>query len=214
MPREFPYWIAGGALVIIVIIGTLAGWTIINNSLSPSGDVSGDNITQVANRDQPNTEFSPDNIKVFYIIPVSWTFAIYDENFNRIDKIEVNKGDVVQLVMLPSPFTPDELHEAIQEEFAQYAVSEGLVGSLEEFNQLHEEAEEMFGVEVLGKEYLPHGVAIRGLESQVNVDLLDGYPAVVTFVADQPGSYSIYCNVMCGWGHPYMVLEDAFVVNG
>jgi len=151
--------------------------------------------------------------KKFYIVPTSWTFAIYDENFNRLDKIEVSKGDIVVLVMLPEPFVPKELHEEIEHEYMEEATSAGTM-SKEEFESLHEEAEETLGRELYGIKFLPHGVAIEGYEDRVNVDLSSGYPAVVVFKADKTGEFDIYCSIFCGFGHSQMVLESGLIVKG
>ena len=151
--------------------------------------------------------------KKFYIVPTSWTFAIYDENFNRVDRIEVSKGDIVVLVMLPEPFVPKELHEEIEHEYIEKATSTGAM-TKEKYEELHEKAEETLGRELYGIEYLPHGVAIKGYEEIVNVDLSSGYPAVVVFKADKVGAFDIYCSVFCGFGHSQMVLDSAFIVKG
>jgi hypothetical protein len=152
--------------------------------------------------------------KVFYVLPGEWSFALFDEAFNPIDRIEVRKGDRVTLIILPEPFMPDEIHEELEYDFIEWAIGEGLIASEEDFEEYEEEAEAELGKEVFGLEYLPHGVAIRGYEDRVNVLLEDGEPVIVTFIADREGSFDIYCNLYCGWGHQYMKLSGAFVVRG
>ena len=168
--------------------------------------------TTTAGEDSEVTSKELGNAKKFYIVPTSWTFAIYNENFNRVDKIEVSKGDIVVLVVLPEPFVPKELHEEIEDEYIEKAASTGIM-SKEEFEELHEKAETTLGREFYGVKYLPHGVAIKGYEEIVNIDLSGGYPVAVVFKADKVGAFDIYCSIFCGFGHSQMVLESAFIVK-
>ena len=152
--------------------------------------------------------------KVYYIMPVEWTFGIYDENFKPVEKIEVSKGDVVKFIILPSPFIPPEVYDEVEEKFIEMAVEKGLIASKEEYEKYEHEAKESLGREVFGAEFIPHGVAIEGYEDKVNVIIMDGRPRVVTFTADKEGAFDIYCSQFCGWGHGFMRLEGAFVVRG
>ncbi len=149
---------------------------------------------------------------IYYVVPVAWGFAVFNEDFERVDRIVVERGDLVTIVLLPEPFVPESLHEEIEEYFAERAAEMGV--SPEELKELHEQAEEELGSEAFGVRYLPHGLAIEGYEDLVNLDASKGVPVAVTFVADRPGSFDIYCSVFCGWGHGLMRLDDAFVVKG
>jgi len=160
------------------------------------------------------SSYTSGEMKVYYIVPAGWTFAIFNEDFERIDKIVVDKGDTVVLVALPSPFVPEELHEEIEKEAMEKLMEAGVAQSLEQLEEFHEEAEKQLGREAYGVEFIPHGVAIEGYENKVNVDLSNGLPRVIVFEASEPGAFDIYCSVFCGVGHGYMVLDDAFVVNG
>jgi hypothetical protein len=162
--------------------------------------------------DTPSESYHGGQTRKFYIIPTSWTFAIYDEDFNRVDRIKVSKGDLVILVVLPEPFVPKELHEEIEHEYLEEVTRTGSMTE-EEFEKLHEEAEERIGRELYGVKFLPHGLAIEGYEGQVNIDLSSGYPAVAVFRADKAGEFDIYCSVFCGFGHAQMVVESGLVVE-
>ncbi len=152
--------------------------------------------------------------KIFYIVAAEWTFGLYDENFSKIDRIVVNKGDRVTLVIMLEPFVPHDLYEEVEETFIEWAIKQGLITSKEDFEKYHEEAEETLEKEVFGAHFIPHGAAIRGYEDKVDVRPVRGTPVVISFIADKAGSFDIYCQIECGWGHAFMVLEKAFVVMG
>lgn len=152
--------------------------------------------------------------RIYYIVPVEWTFGLYDENWKPIERIEVNKGERVILVVVPRSFLPPELYESLEERFVEEAVAQGLLAGEEDFEKYEEEASKQLGKDVYGAEYIPHGVAIEGYENVVNLSLEEGEIVVVELVADKPGSYDIYCSLFCGWGHGFMRLQDAFVVRG
>jgi restriction endonuclease S subunit len=130
-----------------------------------------------------------------------------------MEKIEVNRGDRVQLIFVPKQFMPHELHEELEHEFIEKAIKAGLLKSEDEFEEFEEEAEKTLAKEVYGVEFIPHGLAIRGYEDRVNV-VSDGKPVIVTFTADKVGEFDIYCSNFCGWGHAFMKLDKAFVVKG
>ncbi len=194
--RDLTGKLALAVLAIAAVTGAVAAYAYLSASLQATGSQG------------------EADARVYYIVPTAWTLAIYDENFNRVDKIVVEKGDIVTLIVLPEPFVPEELHEEVEHEFMESLPSLGVELSQEELNRLHEEAEESLGRELYGVKYLPHGLAIEGYEDKVNLDLSSGYPAAVTFKADRAGSFTIYCSVFCGWGHQFMSLEGAFVVQG
>jgi hypothetical protein len=130
-----------------------------------------------------------------------------------VEKIEVSRGDRVQLIFVPKPFMPRELHEELEHEFIEKAIKAGLLKSKDEFEKYEEEAEKTLAKKVYGVEFIPHGLAIRGYEDRVNV-VSDGKPIIVTFTADKVGEFDIYCSLSCGWGHAFMKLDKAFVVKG
>jgi nitrous oxide reductase len=130
-----------------------------------------------------------------------------------VDKIEVSRGDRVQLIFIPKQFMPHELYEELEQEFIEKAIKAGLLKSEDEFKEHEEEAEKTLAKEVYGVKFIPHGLAIRGYEDRVNV-VSDGKPVIITFTADKVGEFDIYCSNFCGWGHTFMKLDKAFVVKG
>jgi len=157
----------------------------------------------------------PGEAKTFYVVATEWQFSLYDANFNRVSKIEVNKGDRVTLIFIPSPFIPHDLYEELEDEFIEKAVKAGLLKSKEEFEEHEEKAKKTLNLAktAYGVEFIPHGLAISGYEDKVNV-VSQGKPITVTFTADKVGEFNIYCSQFCGWGHGFMKLEKAFVVKG
>ncbi len=187
-------WLVAGVLLAsVVVLAVLAGVLL---KSSGSGQAT-----------------AVETAKMFYIVPAEWSFGIYDEDFNKVDRIVVSKGDIVTIVVLPGPFVPKELYEEVENQFIDAVKDLGLNISQEELVNLEHEAEEQLGKELYGVEFIPHGFAIEGYEDRVNLIVADGYPKTVTFVADKPGSFDIYCSNYCGWGHQYMRLNDAFVVQ-
>jgi len=183
-----------GALALAVAVAVAAGYYL---AAGPSAEAGG-------------------GARVYYVVPYEWSFAIFDEEWRRVDRIVVDRGERLILVVLPRPFVPSELFESLEAEFAEYAVREGLVSSREELEELMEEVHHEEGIagEVFGAEFVVHGLAISGYEDEVNVAIDDGLVKVVEFVADEAGAFDIYCSAYCGWGHAYMRLAGGLVVNG
>lgn len=48
-----------------------------------------------------------------------------------------------------------------------------------------------------------HGLYVDGYDVSVEAD--PGQTAILTFVADKPGSFRFRCNVTCGAMHPFMI---------
>ncbi len=151
--------------------------------------------------------------KVFYVVVSEWTFGLYDENFNKLENITVNKGDQVTLVLITKPFTPPELHEELEQDFLKIAKEKGLFETEDDLEKAHEETFQQLGKMVYGVEYIPHGFAIKGYEDKVNVELEDGNIVVVTFTADKQGVFDIYCSEFCGVPHSLMNIEGGFIVQ-
>lgn len=183
-----------GLLVVGLVIGLVAGGFVLGGG-------------------GQEAEASP--TKKFYVAVHEWSFAFFDENWNRLDRIEVNKGDRVVIVVVPKPFLPMEVYEQLEEEFIEEFTQRGLLKGEEDFLEKEHQAEEDLGKEGFGVEFIPHSFSIRGLEAKGADVILDtGAPAVVEFVADEPGEYDVYCNLFCGWGHGYMNIKGGFVVQG
>ena len=178
-------------LVAGLIIGGIVGWLAASTLAPPPAGTVG----------------------TFYVLATEWTFTIFDSEFKRVDKIEVNKGDRVMLIFLPSTFMPHELYEELEHEFIEEAIKAGLLKNEEEFEKYEEEAEKTLAKEAYGVEFIPHSLAIRGYEDKVNV-ISEGRPITISFTADKVGEFDIYCSLFCGWGHAFMKLEKAFVVKG
>lgn len=147
--------------------------------------------------------------KTFNIVAYHWGFALYDEDWNEIEQIEVKRGTTVRLVAFPDHLFSHEMVEQLEERTMDQGFGEYPPGD-PRIPELMEEAED-------DPATLNHGVSI-GL---LNIDLSPRNNAStseeaidsVEFTTDAVGSFNILCSVVCGIGHPYMVLDGALVVR-
>lgn len=162
--------------------------------------------------------------KTFYVVAYHWGYAFYDENFNEIERIVVNRGDRVTIYVIPGAAFDEEAHEAYQERTVEEGVGDLPPGSQEIIARM-EEAEE--------GGFLDHGLTITGYDVDIktNYGMFKGGASSIqevfsiesgdtlrahsmTFTADKSGSFDIVCSVFCGYGHGWMVVEGGFVVQG
>lgn len=165
----------------------------------------------------------PKPTKVFYVIAYHWGFEFYDSNLNRVERIVVNKGDIVKIYVFPGKAFSGEMHHELEELTVESGIGEYPPGSME-IEELLEEADEA-GL-------LDHGLAIM----EFNVNIITDYEAFtgeaasleefleveavdaterhsITFTADKVGSFNIICSLYCGYGHEYMVAEGGLIVQ-
>ena len=147
--------------------------------------------------------------KTFNIVTYHWGYALYDKDWNEIEQIEVKRGTTVRLVAFPASVLTDEMREQFKQRtidngFGEYQPGDSRIAGLVEASYIDPAA-------------VNHGVLI----SQLNVDLRpkDDVSSLKTavdsieFTTDAIGAFDILCSVFCGGGHPFMVLEKAFVVK-
>lgn len=147
--------------------------------------------------------------RTFNIVVYHWGYALYDEDWNEIEQIEVKRGTTVRLVAFPQSVLSNEIREqlwqrVVEKGFGEYAPGDPRIADLIEAAQAEPAA-------------VNHGVFI----GQLNVDLrpnqqastLEGAIDSIEFSTDAIGSFDILCSVSCGAGHPYMVLNEALVVR-
>ena len=148
--------------------------------------------------------------KTFNIVTYHWSYALYDEDWNEIEQMEVARGTTVRLVAFPQSALSDEMREqlwqrTVDKGFGEYPAGDRRIGAVIEaaYNDPTE---------------VNHGVII----SQLNVDLrpkenastLEEAIDSTEFTTDAIGSFDIMCSVSCGAGHAFMRLEKALVVKG
>ena len=147
--------------------------------------------------------------KTFNIVAYHWGYALYDEDWNEIEQIEVERGTTVRLIAIPAYALSHEIGEQFEERsvdkgFGEYPPGDPRIPDLME--AAHEDPATA-----------SHGVFI----GQLNVDLspngnastLEEAIDSIEFTTDAIGTFDISCSVVCGVGHPYMVLEGALVVK-
>ena len=133
----------------------------------------------------------------FNIITYHWGFALFDEDWNEIKQMEVERGTTVRLVAFPQSMVPIEVREQLWQRVVDNA------GSIE--------------AAYADTATQNHGVFI----GQLNIDLRPKEDAstlgdaidTVEFTTDAIGSFNILCSVACGVGHPTMRLDGALVVK-
>lgn len=162
--------------------------------------------------------------KVFYVVAYHWGFAFYDENLSEVSRIEVNRGDIVTIYVIPGGAFSEDMHEEFQRRTLESGVGDIPPGS-EELHEKMEEAEE--------QGYLDHGLTISGYSVNIRTshkmfkgsaetleDILqeEGGNTLkahsITFKADKVGSFDIVCTVYCGYGHDWMKVDGGLVVRG
>ncbi len=160
--------------------------------------------------------------KVFIVVAYHWGFALYDENYNPIDQIVVNKGDKVKLYFFNARSFAEEFYSVLEERELEKGIG-GLTG--EELKAKIEEA--------ISTGQIDHGLQITAFKVFMSTNYknfsgkaktlseffqIEDKEAIeqqsVTFVADKPGTYDFICYIVCGYGHTFMVYQDALKVVG
>ena len=104
----------------------------------------------------------------------------------------VMAGLVVAFVPLPvSPIAPQERTFVI--DARQYAYSP---------SELKVNAGDIVTIQLVSTDVV-HGLYVD--EYDVSVEADPGQSAILTFVADKPGSFRFRCNLTCGAMHPFMI---------
>jgi len=147
--------------------------------------------------------------KTFNIVNYHWGFALYDEDWNEIEQIEVDRGTEVRLVAFPLSVLSNEIKEQLWQRivdkgFGEYQPGDSKIAGLIE-------------VAYADLDSVDHGVFIGllnvDLRPNANASTLEKAVDSIKFTTDAIGSFDIICSVFCGEGHDYMVLEGAFVVR-
>ena len=147
--------------------------------------------------------------KTFNIVAYHWGYALYDQDWNEIEQIEVEQGTTVRLIAVPayslSHEIQEEFHERVLETgFGEYSAGDDRIPALMEAAHEYPDTSS-------------HGVFIAQLNVDLNPDgnatTLEKAIDSIEFTADEIGVFDISCSVNCGVGHPGMILEGAFVVS-
>jgi len=160
--------------------------------------------------------------KVFIVVAYHWGFALYDEDYNPIDQIVVNQGDKVKIYFFNARSFAPEFHTQLEEKELETGIG-GLTG--EELKAKIDEA--------ISTGQIDHGLQITAFKVFMSTNYknfsgkaksiseffqIEDKEAIeqqaVTFVADKPGTYDFVCYIVCGYGHTFMVYQDALKVVG
>ena len=101
-------------------------------------------------------------------------------------------GMVVAFAPLPvQPIAPQE--RIFQVDARQYAYSP---------SELKVNTGDTVTIQLISTDVV-HGLYVDGYDISVEAD--PGQSAILTFIADKPGSFRFRCNVTCGAMHPFMI---------
>ncbi|MDW8360190.1 MAG: hypothetical protein RMK31_06365 [Candidatus Caldarchaeum sp.] len=168
-------------------------------------------------------------LKTFYVVAYFWGYVFYDETFNEIPYMVVNRGDEVVINLIPaSVIIRDPGLSARERTYVEYEnrTHRSGVGELPprdpritvELVKAHEDGYSDHGFFIEGYNKGTYTCSKCGGGHQVRNSLqqvlqeASAAMGVVRLVADKPGSYTVYCIIYCGYGHPYLRVENAFVV--
>ena len=160
--------------------------------------------------------------KVFIIVGYHWGYALYDSNYNEIDQIVVKKGDTVKIYFISARSLSEEFYSKLEAR----AINNGVGGlSGDDLRAKIEEA--------ISAGQIDHGLQITAFNVFVatNTKNFSGKAKsleeffktenkqaiedqAVVFKADKVGTFDIICYVVCGYGHSFMVRNDAIKVEG
>ncbi len=147
--------------------------------------------------------------KTFNIVPYHWGYALYDEDWNAIEQMEVARGTTVRLVAFPVSVLSDE----IREQFKQRVIANGFG----DYPPGDPGIADLIEAAYTDPAAVNHGVFIGqlnvDLRPQVNASTLEEAIDSYQFTTDAIGSFNILCSVSCGTGHPHMVLNEALVIK-
>lgn len=185
-------------------------------------------VSAVFTLDQSPFKLRP--LKTFYVVAYYWGYVFYDENFNEIPYIVVNRGDEVVVNLIPAGvIIKDPLLSAKEGRYVEYEnrTHRAGVGDLKPSDpRISEEI-----VKAHLANYSDHSFFIEGynvlaftctkcggghkVRESLQQTLQEAKEAVgkVRFVADKPGAFTVYCTIYCGYGHNYQRIENAFIVR-
>jgi hypothetical protein len=169
-------------------------------------------------------------LKTFYVVAYFWGYVFYDENFNEIPYIVVNRGDEVEIYLIPAgAIIRDPVLSAREGRYVEYEnrTHRAGVGDLPPGDPRI--SREIVNAHLAG--YGDHSLVIEGynvvavtclkcageheIRNSIQQVLEEARPAIgtVRFIADQPGTYAVYCSIYCGYGHIYQRVENAIIVR-
>ena len=159
----------------------------------------------------------PEDLEVTaYVVAYHWGFAIFDEDGDELDHLEVAEGASVELVAVNDHASeaiaqlPDPVGETIDavdwHEQAHHDVEMGripdpqeaegaaLSEALDEAHDHHHDLDH-------------HGLMVTGVGERVFLDSHADEPKRLEFTVDEEGTYEFRCTEECGYGHEHQRRE-------
>jgi len=111
---------------------------------------------------------------------------------SRLSLLLVMAGLAVAFVPLPISSSPPQ-ERTFRIDARQYAYSP---------SELHVNPGDTVNIQLVSTDVV-HGLYVDGYD--ISVEAEPGQSAILTFIADRPGSFRFRCNVTCGAMHPFMI---------
>ena len=162
----------------------------------------------------------PEDLEVTaYVVAYHWGFAIFDEDGDELDSLEVAQGASVELVAVNDHASeaiaqlPEQVGEAIDaadwHERAHHDVEMGRIP--DPAGETGEDLGEVLSAAHDGHDHMgpvqDHGLMVTGVGERVFLDSHGDEPKRLEFTADEEGTYEFRCTEECGFGHEYQRWE-------
>ena len=160
-----------------------------------------------------------------YVGSYHWGFVLLDETGTEQTQWEVNPGDVVEIVAFNTSAAralealPVAVRDAVPDHETLETRNEERIPS-PPGGDLHE------ALEVANRRYPNHSLAVMPSGRNMGGGMDSGMmlhpvplpadatsPTVARLTTPQRGDYTLSCLTDCGYGHPYMELDDALLVR-
>lgn len=151
-----------------------------------------------------------------YVVAYHWGWALFDEDGDELDALDVPVGTEVELVAVNDHAShaieqlPDPVAEAIGQvdwhERAHHAFEEGRLPGLEsELDQEGMTFSEALVAAHDGHDHMgaaqDHGLMVTGIGAEVFLDAHADEPERLVFTVEREGSHEFRCTEECGMGH-------------
>lgn len=193
----------------LTALGTTAGVTALTGCLSDGLPGSGGSVD-----------------RTIYVGAYHWGFVLLDEDGEERERMVLDRGTSLRLVAFNTGAEralgtlPTAVREAVPEHEALEDRTEDRIPppSSGELHELLEEANDRYpdhSVAVMpsGGNHMGGGMGGGMMMHPVALPHNARRPTNATLAASQRGDYTLSCLTYCGYGHPYMDVDGAFVVR-
>jgi hypothetical protein len=172
---------------------------------------------------EPASEEAVDLEITAYVVSYHWGWAVFDEDGNELDALNVPVGTTVELVAVNDHATmainqlPAPVAETIRgiswHDRAHHAVMEGRIPDPEDEEGITM-SEALKAAHDGHSHHGPaqdHGLMVTGVGVQAFLDAHAHEPERLVFTVNREGAFEFRCTEECGFGHDYQRWEMLFV---